>query len=88
MTEAEAAGVTVAPGSVPRRAGDRLAGSYVNYYPATGVVVVPLLDPDHDDAALATIGALYPDRDVVGVPAREILLGGGNVHCITQPVPV
>ena len=71
----------------PRRAGDRLAASYVNFYPADGVVVVPLLDPRHDAAAVATLAALYPGREVVGVPAREILLGGGNIHCITQPVP-
>jgi agmatine deiminase len=25
---------------------------------------------------------------VIGVQAREILLGGGNIHCITQQVPV
>ena len=49
--------------------------------------MVPLLDPRHDDDALATLRTLYPDREVVGVPAREILLGGGNIHCITQPVP-
>jgi agmatine deiminase len=58
----------------------------VNGYPANGRVVVPMLDAHHDDAALATIAAAY-GREVVGVPAREILLGGGSVHCITQPVP-
>ena len=84
---AEAAGVDRGPGTQPRRAGDRLGGLVRELYPANGVVVVPLLDPRHDAAALATLAALYPDRDVVGVPAREILLGGGNIHCITQPVP-
>jgi agmatine deiminase len=85
VTDDEAAGVVPATGTQPRRAGDRLAASYVNYYPATSAVVVPLLDPRHDDAALATLADLYPGRAVVGVPAREILLGGGNVHCITCP---
>ena len=87
VTAAEAAGVTPAPGTVPRRAGERLAGSYVNFYPGNSRVVVPALDERHDDAAAAALTDLFPDREIVMVPAREILLGGGNIHCITQPVP-
>ena len=86
-TESEAAGVRVTPRSRPRRGGDRLAASYVNFAPVNGRVVAPRLDPRHDDAAFETLASLYPEREVVGVEAREILLGGGNVHCITQPVP-
>jgi agmatine deiminase len=86
-TAEEAAGVEAAPGTQPRRAGDRLAASYVNFYIANSRVVYPLLDPAHDDEAGAILAAAFPDREPVGVPAREILLGGGNIHCITQQVP-
>jgi agmatine deiminase len=87
ITAEEAAGVEPAEGTQPRRAGDRLAASYVNFYPANGRVVMPLLDERRDEEAARILGEAFPDREVVGVPAREILLGGGNVHCITQQVP-
>ncbi len=83
----EAAGVDAAEGTVPRRAGDRLAASYVNFYLGNSRVVFPLLDPRHDAEAAAILRRAFPGREVVGVPAREILLGGGNVHCITQQAP-
>lgn len=87
VTEEEAAGVESRPGSRPRAAGDRMAGSYVNFYLANRRVVVPLLDPRTDARALRILRRLFPRREVVGVPAREILLGGGNIHCITQQLP-
>jgi agmatine deiminase len=87
MTREEAEGVDAAEGTQPREAGARLAASYVNFYVGTKRVVVPLLDPRRDGAALRKLRSLFPGREVVGVPAREILLGGGNVHCITQQVP-
>jgi agmatine deiminase len=87
MTASEAAGIVSAPGAKPRRAGERLAASYVNFYIANGGVVVPLLDPALDDRVLRLVQRLFPQRRVVGVPAREILLGGGNIHCITQQIP-
>lgn len=87
ITEAEAAGLRAVPGTKPRRAGDRLAASYVNAYPGNGFVLVPRLDPRTDDAAAAVWAEAFPDRQVVGVAARELLLGGGGIHCITCPVP-
>jgi len=87
MTAEEAAGVEAAAGTQPRRGGDRLAASYVNFYLASSSVVMPLLDERRDEEAAAILATCFPEREVVGVPAREILLGGGNVHCITQQVP-
>lgn len=71
-----------------RSGGHRLAGSYVNFYIGNGVVVMPLLDPATDGEARTIIQGLFPDRRVIAVPGREILLGGGNIHCITQQQPL
>jgi agmatine deiminase len=86
-TPEEAQGVRSVEGTRPRVAGHRLAGSYVNFYIANRGVVAPLLDARRDRAALAVLKRIFPGRRIVGVPAREILLGGGNIHCITQQVP-
>ncbi len=87
ISAGEAEGVDAAEGTVPRRAGDRMAASYVNFYLGNSRVLCPLLDPRHDEEAGAILRRTFPEREVVGIPAREILLGGGNVHCITQQVP-
>lgn len=87
ITEEEAWGIDEVEGTKPRPPGDRLAGSYVNYYTSTNRIVYPLLDERTDDEAGEILQRLYPEREVIGVPAREILLGGGNIHCITQQVP-
>jgi len=87
MTAKEARGLVTRPGTRPRPAGERLAGSYVNFYIANGGIVMPLLDARTDRAAAAQLRRLFPRRRIVGVPTREVLLGGGNIHCITQQVP-
>ena len=70
-------------------AGERVAGSYMNFYICNGGVIVPVagVDPDMDEEALAVIAAAYPGREVVGVPGLVIAYGGGGPHCITQQVP-
>ncbi|HWK73343.1 MAG TPA: agmatine deiminase [Povalibacter sp.] len=87
-TRAEAVGVDTVDGVAPRPASERLAGSYVNFYIGTSVIVMPLLDPKRDKLAAKQLQRLFPERRLIGVQAREILLGGGNIHCITQQVPL
>ncbi len=87
MTAEEAAGIDLRTGTHPRRAGDRLPASYINFYVTNKSVVMPLYDKRWDAAAMRTLRRLFPRRRVVGIATREVLLGGGNIHCITQQVP-
>jgi agmatine deiminase len=87
INEEESNGVDAVQGTLPRSSGDRLAGSYVNSYIGNDIVVLPVFDDPHDQAAVATYTELFAPRRVITVPGREILLGGGNIHCITQQQP-
>lgn len=87
MTAEEAGGLVPSESMKRRHAGDRLAASYVNFYLANGGLIMPLLDPRTDEEAAAVLRRACPGRLIVGVPAREILLGGGGIHCITQQIP-
>jgi len=83
----ESDGVDSVEGTQPRAAGDRLAASYINYYACNGAIIMPAFDDPMDAKAKETLQGLYPDREIIQIYAREILLGGGNIHCITQQVP-
>jgi len=61
---------------------------YVNHYFANGGLIVPAFGIPEDRKAIATLRTLHPDREVVGVYAAYLEIGGGSVHCITQQRPV
>jgi agmatine deiminase len=83
----EASGIEANSGTKPRQAGDRMAASYINFYYCNGAAVVPSFEDPHDALALSILKKVLPKRNVIAVPTREILLGGGNIHCITQQQP-
>jgi agmatine deiminase len=85
LTKEESEGVDIVKGSKIRKEGDELDTSYINFYIANGGVILPAFGDEKDAQAVETLSQLFPDRKVVNVlGAREISLGGGNIHCITQ----
>jgi agmatine deiminase len=67
--------------------GQPVAVPYTNYYVCNGALIVPVSDPETDDAALSLLERLYPGREAVPVPGATLAYGGGGVHCITQQLP-
>lgn len=63
-------------------------GSYVNYYVANGVVLVPNYNDPNDAVANAIIQGQYPGRTVIGIDVRNLYENGGMVHCVTQQQPL
>lgn len=86
-TEEECAGVDLVAGTQERSPAVRLAGSYVNFLIVNGGIIAPSFGDPLDEEAQAILQRVFPEHRVVMVPGREILLGGGNIHCITQQQP-
>jgi agmatine deiminase len=67
--------------------GERLPLTYANFYLTNRSVLVPVYGTREDAAALEILGPLFPGRDVIGLPARALITGGGAFHCVTQQQP-
>lgn len=87
----KATGLNVVRLPMPRPvwfAGQRLPASYANFYIANGLVLVPTFNDPADRVALNTLAKLFPDREVTGIHAVDLVLGLGTLHCMTQQQPM
>ena len=90
IDESELSEYSFEEGEDTREIGERLAASYVNFYFAGSSLLVPSFggeNTESDKRAISILKALLPDKRVIGIDALAILLGGGNIHCITQQIP-
>lgn len=88
VTKEDLDGYDFEDGEAERIIGERLAASYVNFYITNGSVLVPAFGDENDELAVNIIKELFPEREIVPIKSRSILVGGGNIHCITGQVPL
>jgi agmatine deiminase len=74
-------------GTMPREDGEICIASYMNFLITNKALIVPQYDDENDSLALEQLREIFPEYEVVGVKTREVVYGGGNVHCITQQQP-
>ena len=89
-TEADIDNYIFEPGEDEREAGERLAASYVNFYFANGCILLPQFGGENEESdkrAQAIFEKICSDKKIIPINTRSILLGGGNIHCITQQIP-
>ena len=85
MSEAEARGLKKENSTLDvREGGRRLAASYVNFIQGPEYAIIPAFGVKEDRIALEEFEKAFPEKRVIQIPTREILLGGGNIHCLTM----
>lgn len=91
MTDARGRRLEVVPLPMPPRLeaeGARCPASYANFYLANGAALVPVFGAPEDERALGILRELLPGREVIGIPSRDLVVGLGAVHCLTQQEPL
>ena len=87
MRDENGAALRVVPLPMPAPvyfAGQRLPASYANFYIANQLVLVPTFNDPNDRVALNTLSRLFPEHEVTGIHAVDLVLGLGTLHCMTQ----
>jgi agmatine deiminase len=91
MTDARGAPLQVmriaSPGFIDDGEGRPAPASHMNFIIANSAVIAPIYDDRAGDFAMDALTSLFPERQVIGLPSRAILTGGGSFHCITQQEP-
>lgn len=87
LDEAESSEIDFSPEAFERTADNTFIATYINCYLCNGAVILPAFNDPQDEIAKEQFQHIFPDREIVQVYTREVSVGGGNIHCITQQQP-
>jgi agmatine deiminase len=65
----------------------RLPASYANFLILNKCVLVPTFNDPNDRKALNILAECFPDREVIGISAIDLIWGFGTLHCLSQQIP-
>ena len=87
LTKEEANSIVLDGNAKPRLEGDRLAGSYVNFYMGKDFIILPKFNVEEDNEAYDVLNNFYKGKKKIHqIESRKILVAGGNIHCVTMQI--
>lgn len=89
LSSEEADGIAHNKNAIERKAGNVLPASYLNYYFINDSLLIPSFTCKFEDDEVKKIFQnIFPDREIIQIDIREILIGGGGLHCILHEIPM
>ncbi|MFY9242586.1 MAG: agmatine deiminase family protein [Polaribacter sp.] len=67
--------------------GVNLPASYANFLILNKYVLVPTFNDVNDSLALNSLAKCFPNREVIGISAIDLIWGFGTLHCLSQQIP-
>ena len=64
-----------------------LPASYANFLILNNSVLVPTFNDSKDRKALNILAECFPDREIIGISATDLIWGFGTLHCLSQQIP-
>ena len=64
-----------------------LPASYANFLILNNSVLVPTFNDSKDRIALNILSECFPDREIIGISATDLIWGFGTLHCLSQQIP-
>ena len=87
ITKEESDGLVKLDTSVHRNEGMQLVPSYINYYLINNGLILPIFNCPQDELAIEQMKKIFPKREIIPIYSKEILIGGGGLHCILHEIP-